>query len=255
VFKNKKIWGKRGPLPFKHAFLLSFVIFMIITSQSLWLTNTLIEPTLLSIAKTKTRQMVYQAIDNAISKEIVENMDIRKLIIIHENNKGEAIGYSFNPQIYNRLLAETNMRIQQYLNYIETGELERLESFEMNDIHVDYDQTKKQRGIVYYIPLGMATGNALLANLGPKLPVRFEMIGDTNSDIETKVKEFGINNTYLEVYLNIRVRMNLIVPFSDMTMKISHSMKIADLFLQGKVPRYYNGSGSTNEGIDIPPLD
>lgn len=249
MFRIKK--RRRGPLPLKYVVLLSFIFFIAFTVQGLFLINKGIEPTLLSIAEARTRQIASEAINDALSKKIVDNMELKDLITIHEDTKGEAVGYSFNPQIYNRVVADTNIRVEQYLEYIEAGDLEKLEPFK-NDIHVDYKRTKEQKGIVYFIPLGMATDNALLANLGPRVPVRFEILGNVISDIETKIKETGINNTYLEIYINVRVATDVIVPFSDKGTEISHSIKIGDLFLQGKVPQYYNGSGESGGDVSLP---
>jgi sporulation protein YunB len=211
-----------------------------------------IEPTLISVAETKTRQIAAQAINDAISKKIAEEVDIHELIIIHKDNAGEAIGYSFNPQIYNRIISESTNRVQKYLDYVEAGEIEKLESFK-NDFEIDFEESNKQNGIVYFIPLGVATKNELLANLGPKVPVRFEIIGDVVSKVETRMKETGINNTYLEVYLNIHVQMNVVIPSLQKDVSMSNSVKIGDLFLPGKVPQFYNGNQNGMNPAIIPP--
>ena len=36
------------------------------------------------------------------------------------------------------------------------------------------------------IPLGQVTGNSILGNLGPKIPVRFNLIGDALTDVKQK---------------------------------------------------------------------
>lgn len=249
MFKNKR----RGPIPFKYVFLITFVAFNILTAYSLWMINEIIEPALISIAETKTRQIAAQAINDSISKRISENVDINELIVIHENSSNEPIGYSFNPKVYNRLISEATIRVQQYLDYIESGELDKLQSFK-NDIDIDFDESKSTNGVIYTIPLGMATSNTLLSNLGPHVPVRFEIIGDVTSEIKTSIKESGINNTYLEVYMDIKVRMNVIIPSLSTATEISNAVKIGDLFLPGTVPEFYNGNGGNgfNPAI-IPP--
>ena len=52
---------------------------------------------------------------------------------------------------------------------------------------------KSQMEWFFLVPLGRVTDNALLGNLGPSVPIEFLVIGDVESDIKTKVVEFGIN--------------------------------------------------------------
>jgi sporulation protein YunB len=252
-FKFKKRPLRNGPLPLKYTLLIGFIIFNLFTAQGLWIINKGIEPSLMSIAETKTRQIAAQAINDAISKKIADDIDINELIVIHENSNGEAVGYSFNPKIYNRVTSEANIRVQKYLDYVEAGELEKLQSFK-NDINIDYEQSRVEKGIVYYIPIGRATNNTLLSNLGPRVPVRFEILGAVTTDIETVREESGINNTYLDIYIIIKVQMNVVVPFSKRNIEVSNRVKLGDLFLEGDVPDYYNGNGnSAFPPVVIPP--
>ena len=79
--------------------------------------------------------------------------------------------------------------------------------------------------------------------------MRFEILGDVISNVETKVIETGINNTVIEVYVNVSVKMNIIIPLVEQPMEINNSVKIGDLVIPGKVPMYYHESGSGGGGI------
>ncbi|MFE8697265.1 sporulation protein YunB [Cytobacillus sp. FJAT-53684] len=252
MLRKRKIRRHRpfkGPLPFKYVLLISFIIFNLLTIFSLIIINKNLEPTLIGIAESRARQFAAQAINDAIDKSIAESIDINELIVKHEN-AGEA-SYSFNPKIYNKAISESQKRVQKYLNLVEAGDIEQLENFK-NDIEIDLDDTKKTNGIIYHIPLGMATKMTLLSNLGPEIPVRLEIIGDVTSDVEAQIAESGINNTFLEVYINVKVQMNVIIPLIESPIEVSNKVRIGDLFHPGQVPQYYNGSG---EGIPavIPP--
>ncbi len=243
---------KRGPLPLKYVFLISFIFFNIFTVFSLVIINRELEPSLKGIAETKARQIASQAINDAISKKITEGIDMNQLIIVHEYSDGQ-LTFSNNPQIYNRVISEATMRVQRYLDFVEEGNLDQLESFK-NDININYEESKKQRGIVYEVPLGMATGATLFSNLGPKIPVRFEILGDVISDVETKIMETGINNTYLEIYVTVNVKMNVIIPLIDEPIEITNAVKIGDLFVTGKVPTYYHGGGNGSGSGGLSPV-
>lgn len=238
---------RRGPLPFKYVFLLSFMFFLLFSAISLWIVNKNITPSLMAVANTRARQFASDAINDAISKKVTDNIDINKLIITHTSD-GE-VSYSFNPQIYNRVIADSTQRVEQYLSYVETGNISKLKSFK-NDYSNLY--TNESGGVIYKIPIGVATKTALFANIGPKIPVRYEILGDVTSDIQTAVRETGINNTYLEINLVIKVKMNVIIPYLTKETDLTKVIKIGDLFVQGKVPQYYNQSGNNGMPITVP---
>ncbi|WP_071459923.1 sporulation protein YunB [Bacillus massilinigeriensis] len=235
----RKRRGRKGPLTLNQIFIITFITFTVCTFQSLWLINKFIEPVLISVAETKARQFAALAINDAISTEIAGNIDMTELIIIHKNNG--AIGYSFNPKIYNRVIYDASKRVQHNLDKIvETLPEEKIGT---ND-------TNNGEKIVYYIPLGMATNNTLFMNMGPKVPVKFEILGNVVSDVETRIKQTGINNTFLEIYVKVAVQMNVVIPLVEKQVEISNSVKIGDLFLQGEVPQYYNGNNRDKSDVN-----
>lgn len=88
--------------------------------------------------------------------------------------------------------------------------------------------------------------------MGPKIPVRYEIIGDVTSDIKTEVKSTGINNTFLEIDLVINVKMNVIIPYLAKQTYLTKVIKNGDLFVQGRVPQYYDQSGNNSMPITVP---
>ncbi|WP_053365219.1 sporulation protein YunB [Bacillus sp. FJAT-27245] len=244
--KIKRSYRRRGPLPLRYVLLISLVAFVFVTYQSLTIINKQIEPRLIKIAETKAREFASQAVNKAISQYVLDNIEVKEIIVVH-NNSGE-IGYSFNQRVYTQVISDITTRIQQYLNLLESGKIEELEAFK----EFNASDSKKHQGLIYEIPIGMATNNSLFSNLGPKVPVRFEILGDVTANIETKIRETGINNTYLEIYAKTHVQMSVIIPLIKKEINVSNSILIGDLFLPGKVPQYYNGGG--RGGSDVNPI-
>ena len=104
-----------------------------------------------------------------------------------------------------------NKEISKNLKLVEIGKINSLNINlkELSDI--DYEEIKN--GLVYYIPAGNLTGSILTNNLGPKIPLKFNMSGDVISQITTDVKEYGINNSLLEVKLKVKASMIITMPF------------------------------------------
>src|SRR5699024_11322424 len=74
---------------------------------------------------------------------------------------------------------------------------------------------------VVEIPIGQATGNTVLANLGPKIPVHFEIVGSLQSDVVHEVEEFGVNGALFEIYIPVEVSIRIVVLFSTKTSTIN----------------------------------
>lgn len=93
------------------------------------------------------------------------------------------------------------------------------------------------------IPLGQATENSLLANLGPKIPIKFTIVGDVNTDIEEKIETVGINNTWISINIIVTVKAKVVIPFATETATVTRPIQIMGQFIPGEVPIYYNQSG------------
>ncbi len=236
--------GKRkGPLPFRYVLLISFVIFIVLTVQGLWLVEKGIRPTLIHIAKTETQVLGTEAINDAISKKIVEQLDMEELILIDKDQNGDISSITFNTSISNRVLSEATLRVQKYLRLMEQGRVHELGL--PDGVEVDYnEEVFSQDGIIYTIPLGQATNNALLAHLGPKIPVRFTAIGDIKASMRQEAESTGINNTLISLYIDLQVDVKVVIPFATDMEVVKTSIPIGIMFVPGKVPDYYNVGGT-----------
>src|SRR5699024_5924390 len=110
----------------------------------------------------------------------------------------------------------------------------------------------KKDPTVVEIPIGQATGNTMLANLGPKIPVHFEIIGSLESDVIHELKEFGINASLIEIYIPVTVNVQIVIPFSTTTTEISTKVFIDSRVIMGDVPEFYSHGSDGGPLISIP---
>ncbi|WP_043964978.1 sporulation protein YunB [Anoxybacillus thermarum] len=238
---------RRKPLPIRYIFLITFIFFIISTVASLWFINRGIEPTLMAIAEKETRRLANLVINNAINQQIAEDdFRVENFIKIEKDEHGKISAIDFNATVVNRVLAKTTNRVQRNLKAASEGKLSALE---FPDVQIE---TEKEQGIVYYIPLGQATNNVLLGNLGPHIPVRFYVIGDVHSDVNKNIRPFGINNALIEIAIHIEVNVQIIIPFATKTATIQNDIPVAIQIIQGEVPQFYNQGGEGNTSIEIP---
>ena len=59
------------------------------------------------------------------------------------------------------------------------------------------------------------------------------------SNLKTEVTEYGINNSLIEVYINVIVDVKMILPMYANTMQIVVVVPLAVKLIQGEVPKYY----------------
>ncbi|OEH93963.1 sporulation protein YunB [Bacillus solimangrovi] len=246
---------RRGPLPFRYVFLITFITFIILTFQGLWIINEGIKPALLNIAEAKTQQIANKAINQAFNKKLAEDLNVDQLVFIEKDSTGKVTSIGWNQRVVSTVLRETTYRVQEYLTQVEEGNIPDTGMPPDIDIEVD-DPEKRRQGIVYEMPLGQATNNALLANLGPKVPVRFTAIGSVRPDVREEITSYGINNAKFKVFIHVEVDLRVVIPFAAKATTVSADIPVDIRIIQGDVPYLYNsgGSGTVNPSF-IPPKD
>lgn len=215
--------------------MMAFLLFIIGLVFIFWLINRNLQPVLLNYADAQTEKIASMVLQEAISKEITENLDIKDIMITDEREGGST---NFNTQVINKVLAEVTILAEENLDRAEAGDLKELEK--MTGVDIDAKRTAQGDGIAYTIPLGQITNNALLGNIGPRIPIRFHAIGDVTSNVKTKVEAFGINSAYVEVYIELEVNVQVIVPFASDMKVVKQTLPVAMGLVHGSVPNYYN---------------
>ena len=193
-------------------------------------------------------------INKAISKHVTEKINIDELFTITKDDNGEIRTIDYNSAIINKFLTEVTNSVQINLQNIEKGQIDGLEFSDA--ILVDYDKNKLKKGIIYEVSSGVLLGNPILANVGPKIPVKLSLIGDAISNISTDIKNYGINNAMIEVNVNIKINEKIILPFYSDLITIDAKVPVAIKIVTGSVPKYYGGFLSqTTPSVVIPAED
>lgn len=209
-----------------------------------------VNPVLLDYAQMEARKIASIIINDAVNQKITNDIDIEELFIITRDTNNEVKTIDFNPIIVNQILTETTILVQSNLRYLEQGKVDMLNL--MNNALIDYNQDKLKQGIIYEIPSGVIFGNSFLANIGPKIPVKFSLVGDIVGYINTNVTDYGINNALIEVNIVLELSEQVILPFVSEKITIDTTIPVALKLIQGSVPNYYlNGLNSPSFALPI----
>lgn len=209
-YKKKKFsaFFTRGLIILVIAFLISLMVINYFSSQ--------IKTILLPIAEAR----VNKYISNMINKATGDILFDKELLKINKNSNDEVEMVTYNTYEVTKLIDKITMNIQDEFNGLEYGKV--------NDEFV-----------LQKIPFGVIFGNVFLRNLGPKINIRFDMIGNVLTNIETEVKPYGINNAYVETRVFIEANARIIIPFVTKNVKITNVIPISINIYQGKVPNGY----------------
>jgi sporulation protein YunB len=196
-------------------------------------------PTILKIAEVQTKKIATLIINKAVSRYILEHLDQTTMMNIEKNDKGLVTSITYNTLQLNQLLTKTTDIIQSNIKMVEKGEIDKLK---YSDFGIDISSTLLKRGIIYEIPFGMAVNNVVLSSVGPKIPVRFQLVGDVVSNVISKVQEYGINNVLIELVISITVSQQVVIPLASSMTQVTNEIPISIKVIQGEIPDFYLGS-------------
>ena len=232
-----------------NKFIIILILLIIFIFLSFKFINLKVNPVLLDYAEMESRKLASIIINDAINQNVAKSNIDDMFIITKEGDEIKSI--DFNPVVVNQMLTSTTSLIQSNLKYLEQGKVELLNL--TNEALIEYNQDKLKQGIIYEIPSGIVFGNSFLANIGPKIPVKFSLVGDITSYVNTQVTDYGINNALIEVNVVLDLSIQIILPFVTDKITIDTSIPVALKLIQGNVPNYYlNGLNNNSPSLALP---
>lgn len=195
----------------KHLPLIIFIIIIIILLNTvLSFFDKRVMPSVIEIsevmAKTQTLNIINETSMNILNKEFKYN----EMINVEKDHNGKII----------LLQSDTGK-----LNYIAS----KLSS-ECNKSLADMSNNKIK------IPLGWIAEKSLFYNLGPKISMEVEPIGNVVVTYESKFESAGINQTRHKIYLNVNGKVRIKLPIKSEEIDISTQVPVCDTIIVGEVP-------------------
>ena len=239
--KRRAIFRKRKKLPIVFFAVIAAVVFMF------YYVNARLTPIYIEYAAVQTEKIASHVINQAISDQISNVLDVNDVIERVPTESSNSSTVKFNTRIINRIVADVRNSIEESLEEVEKGNLAKLPL----DENIKYDplQMEEEGGVVFFVPLAQIANLPILGNLGPKIPIRFHILGDAQVNVVPNIEEFGINNAYVEVNVMVKVQVQIIIPLATESAVIEQKIPVAIGLVQGPVPSVF----STGEGGMDPP--
>ena len=194
----------------KNKLFLILFILIIVIFFSLHFISERLTPAIKNYSNLEIKHLVTEIITDTI-KEIEIDDDI---LYVTKGKNDEISSIEYNTEKINNLLSDVNELLETKINKIRNK-------------------------VVFYIPSFAIISNSLLANLGPKIPVKFTTIGNITNNVQTEVKDYGINNALVTVFLDININCKVILPVSEENIGINQRVQVAMKLIQGQIPNYY----------------
>ena len=236
-FKIKNYKLKKRRINKKEKILYIIASIITISFLLIFVVSKKVTPILMVYAEKKSKSVASIMISEAVNNNVFKDLSKDDLFIQTKDKSGKVVSTDFNPVIVNTVLNKITIYVQNYLEQLESGTIEELEL--SKTVLNNYDLEKLKKGVIYEIPSGIVFHNSLLSNLGPKIPVKINLNGDVITDIKTDVQSYGINNALIKVSANVKVYMQVIIPFKTKEVVVEANVPIVMKLVEGNVPSYY----------------
>lgn len=191
-----------------------FLFFTVtLTTIGSWYVDLRMRPSIESWAQQRAVNIATRAINLAVQNIMATNIDSSTLLLLQRDRSDRIVGVSFQWGEINRIVSDMTRQVQDALNTIKNEEMG--------------------------IPFGTVTGLRFLAARGPKLPVRIIPIGSVDTTPKVEFKEKGINQTLYTMYMDVNIRVRIVVPFVSTVVPVQSTVPVVEQIIVGDVPKVY----------------
>ena len=208
-----KYYPKKPKMRFqiKHPkLILGIIAICVLFNSILYFFDKNILPAVLTIGEEQLKREATEIINETALDIYSNQFDYSDMIIIEKDNDGNIT----------MLRADTVK-----LNYLSS-----------KLILASNDKFGKLQEMGLEVPLGYMTKNLVFYNLGPKVNIKMTQIGNITSSYESVFESAGINQTRHKIYLNVNMKMKIVVPLNSRDVEVACQIPVAETIIVGKIP-------------------
>lgn len=204
--KNFKVKNKKK----KNFYLAIIIAILIAFNLFFYIFDKRMLPTILEVAEIKMQSEAVSIINEESVNVYSENFKYDDIIQIEKDEEG------------NIALVRADTVMQNYLaSQVVLNCNKRFEEYETIGIKV---------------PLGYLTNSSFFYSVGPSITVKMKQIGKINTSYESIFESAGINQTRHKIYLNVDMKIRVIVPLKSRDVEVTCQIPVSDTIIVGKTP-------------------
>lgn len=178
-----------------------FVFIILIINMSIiigrYLNNRLVK-----YSKQKAINNAMENINKIISDEFIETLDFTNII---DENK-------------------------TYINTVKINKIVKEANNELNK-NVNVNQIEK-----LFIPFKIIFSDAIYDDSSLGFFIRSVPISSYETDIHANVEDFGMNNSVISIYLDVKINVEILFPLNNLTEEVNTKILLTMIIIEGKVP-------------------
>lgn len=199
---------------------------------------------IVNISKLKVNEVTNNIVNDAVLNYKKTNQNLNDLIITSLNQKNEIISVDVDMEKSYILMEGVVNEIRNNIKQFQKGDYNYYNMESLKNI---------ENGVLIAIPFGAITGKNLVVNLGPRIPVKLSLLENVKGSIKTVVKDYGINNSLINVYLKIEIEQNIEMPSVTKSFYNHYEMLLSSKLVHGSVPSFFgNLKDKESEIVNIP---
>ena len=209
-------FGRRRLKPIaKLVFIL--VLFMILLA----VINSYITPVVTMVIKSKIESLACEAINIAIYEELSqEDVNYSDFVSISRSNENQVLSISYN-----------SVKINKFKTAIVSQANAQLNEDNIKNIK---------------IPIGTLLGINIFSGRGPSVSIKAEVVGNIKTDFRSSFESAGINQTKHQIYIDVCVKMAIMLPNYDNYTDVNTSVMVAETIIVGSTPEVFASGSHTN---------
>lgn len=209
--KHRQSQAESDAFKRKIGILMALMVFLALGWS---LVNKEVMPVIRSLARNEAKMVAIKSINSGVHDSLEKNkVTTQDLLFYDYNESGEITSWNVNSIMINQLCTEIAENIIRDLHNTEAIQLK--------------------------IPLGLITGAHMFSNVGPKIDIKVLPKGSANIDYKNQLRATGINQVNHVVWLEIEMKMQVIVPLSSEELVVQRRIVLVDKVISGEVPSHY----------------
>lgn len=213
--------------------LVVFILIFFFTFSLVKIYSNKISPKVVRVAETKLKKFTESFLSNNVGYDLFGENTLEDILIINKNDEEEILYVDFNLEKAYLVLDTVTEELNNLLINLENGHITS-----ENDQNI----ISNDSGLIMELPMFIASDSVLFANLGPKIYFKINFIGSVLTNIRSEIRDYGMNNALVELYVTIKVTEELMAPVTKSSQEVEYDVLIASQVINGRVPAYYGGA-------------
>lgn len=190
--------------------LIILILFVILFNGFFYLFDKRVLPSVLNVGEIKMKSEAIKIINQESVNVYADSFKYDDIVKIEKDTDGNITLIRSDTVKQNELAAEVVLKCDEKLN-------------ELGDLGIE-------------VPVGFLTSNSFFYTLGPKIKVKMYQIGNISTTYDSIFEGAGLNQTRHKIYLNVLVKMRVVVPFNSKDVEVTCQIPVSETIIVGKIP-------------------